>query len=302
MLDACIIGAPKCGTSSLFRWLTAHPEITGPCEEEKELFYFMDSDHPLTKTPNVHSSGIEAYKSLFPRERNMLKVEGTSHYLFQETAREALSQMSPEPLIVVVLRDPTERVWSSFQYTRNNLARLEEGVSFKQYVDWSLQGESQRVKEYVSHQGSAYVLARDLIYGRYIEFLRSWRRAVSRDRLVVLRFNDVTERSRSVCEEITSELGVNDSFYVDFEFGSKNTTYEAASQSLHTLARRVGRAMPDGAVKKTMKWAYMSVATHDGSPQRMSEDRRALDKLRDYYRPYNKQLGKEFSLDVSRWL
>jgi hypothetical protein len=36
-----VVGAPRCGTTSLWSWLKAHPEIFMPAE--KELFFF-DSD------------------------------------------------------------------------------------------------------------------------------------------------------------------------------------------------------------------------------------------------------------------
>src|SRR5215212_3535508 len=35
-----IAGVPKAGTSTLFRWLTDHPEVSGP--SEKETCYFVD--------------------------------------------------------------------------------------------------------------------------------------------------------------------------------------------------------------------------------------------------------------------
>jgi hypothetical protein len=274
----------------------------GPCDGEKELFYFMDPGHPLTKTPNYHSSGMEAYKSLFPSEGSPLKIEGTTHYLFQRTAREALSDMSSDPLIVVVLRDPAERVWSSFRYTQNNLARIDNGLSFHKYLDWSLNGERNRVKKHISQHGSAYVLARDVKYGKYIRYLRGWRQAVGPGRLMVLRFTDVVGDSRFVSKRLASELGVDTAFYDDFEFRAKNTTYNAVWRPLHALARQIGQRIPDGVVKQQVKQAYLSLATRQGSSKRTPEDRRALDKLRDYYRPYNKQLAAEFDLDVSHWM
>ena len=134
MLDPCIIGAPKCGTSSLFRWITAHPQISRP-ENGKELFFFMDPGHPLIKEPNVHTASADAYDSLFPGISSTCRLESTTHYLYQDTARELLAQMEGQPLIVVVLRDPVQCVWSSFQYTRNNLARMDPSLSFFQYVE-----------------------------------------------------------------------------------------------------------------------------------------------------------------------
>ncbi len=299
MLDACIIGAPKCGTSSLFRWLTAHPRVSGP-EEQKELFFFMDAGHPLAKEPNVHTATLAAYETLFPSDAK-LRVEGTTHYLYQKTARRHLSQMDNRPLIIAVVRDPARRVWSSFQYTRNNLARMDPSLSFDQYVEWALQKELEKIADHISHPGSAYVLARDVKYGCYVNFLRRWRDAVGQDRLFVVSFNSVVSGSGNLCRKIASLLEVDESLYRDFDFGAKNTTYETVSQSVQTWARRIGRWIPRNRFREWVKKVYMEAATTEDLSSHTKEQKRALQQLRDYYASYNEQLKEEFGIDVSSW-
>src|SRR5688572_5812110 len=40
--NVIIAGAPKCGTSSLFRWLTDHPQVGG--STMKETYFFIDPE------------------------------------------------------------------------------------------------------------------------------------------------------------------------------------------------------------------------------------------------------------------
>ncbi|MBB4091149.1 hypothetical protein GGP98_002972 [Salinibacter ruber] len=260
----------------------------------------MDASHPLAKDPNVHTSTLAAYETLFPSNEK-LRVEGTTHYLYQKTARRHLSQMDSRPLIIAVVRDPARRVWSSFQYTRNNLARMDPSLSFDQYVEWALQDELEKIADHISHPGSAYVLARDVKYGCYVNFLRRWRDAVGQGRMFVVSFDSVVSDSRNLCRHIASLLEVDESLYRDFDFRAKNTTYETVSQSVQTWARRIGRWMPRNPFREWLKKVYIQVATREDSSPHTEEHRRALQKLRDHYSPYNEQLSDEFDIEVSSW-
>lgn len=301
MLDLCITGAPKCGTSSLFRWLTAHPQISGP-ENGKELFFFMDPGHPLTKEPNAHTASPDAYDSLFPDILSTCRLEATTHYLYQDTAREHLANMESQPLIVVVLRDPVQRVWSSFQYTRNNLARMDPSLSFSQYVDWVLQGDGDRVADYVDHAGSAYVLARDIEYSAYVKHLRPWREAVGDERLAIVTFDALTETPQDTCRRLAGQLDVDEDFYDGFDFRSRNATHRPVLRPLQSMVCTVNRHVPDGPLVRMAKRAYKRFATRPTSADRSDENERALERLRVYYQPYNEQLADQFDLSVTEWM
>jgi len=298
MLDACIIGAPKCGTSSLFRWLVAHPEIIGPCGQ-KELFFFMDEGHPLTNEPNIHTSILDTYRSLFPDSESASVLEATTHYLFQDAAQRYLAAMDTEPLIIALLRDPAERVWSSFQYTRNNQARIDPELSFAKYVDWSLSGKAHRIRPFIN--GSTYVLERDVAYSEYIRYLIPWRQVVGDERLFVLQFEELVSSPQSVCQDIATAVGVDPEVYGTFDFSARNATYRIRSQALHAVARIIGEWLPDGGVKRLVKEGYMAMATDEDGCDRTEADKQAIKRLREYFEPYNQHLATEFCLDLSAW-
>lgn len=261
----------------------------------------MDADHPLIGEPNVHTTSLETYRDLFPADPGACLIEGTTHYLFQETARKHLGQMESKPLILAVLRDPVERVWSSFQYTRNNLARMDSTLSFGQYVNWILCGKGERVADYVNDVRSAYVLARDLEYSVYVKHLLPWRKAVGAERLTVVTFQALTSDSKTICRRLALQLRVDEGFYDDWNFEQRNATYRPALRYLQALARTVNQKIPDGPVKQIAKQIYKKVATIPGAPDRTEEDEHALERLREYYTPYNRRLANEFDVDVAEW-
>src|SRR5689334_10681741 len=78
-----IAGAPKCGTSSLYRWLADHPQAFGSAP--KETFYLMDEGHPLLrKGSNFHTRGLAGYAEFFDGRNEEARVifEATTHYLY----------------------------------------------------------------------------------------------------------------------------------------------------------------------------------------------------------------------------
>ena len=62
--NSIIAGAPKCGTTSLFYYLSSHPEV---CSSNiKETRYLLDKDDALfNKKRNYYIDGIEGYKHYF---------------------------------------------------------------------------------------------------------------------------------------------------------------------------------------------------------------------------------------------
>ena len=146
---------------------------------------------------------------------------------------------------------------------------------------------------YVDHTGSAYVLARDIEYGAYVKHLRPWRETMGDERLVIVTFDALTETPQDTCRRIAEQLGVDEDFYDGCEFA----TYRPVLRPLQSMARTVGRHVPDGPLVRMAKRAYKRLATRPTTADRSEEDERALERLRMSYKPHNEKL--EDKLDVS---
>jgi hypothetical protein len=106
--DFLVIGAMKCGTSTLAAQLAAQPGIfmTTP----KEPNFFSDD--------NVFARGLDWYESLFDTAApSDLKGEASTHYTKLPTYPETLARMQavlPAPRLVYVVRDPIDRAVSHY--------------------------------------------------------------------------------------------------------------------------------------------------------------------------------------------
>jgi hypothetical protein len=101
-----IIGAGKCGTTSLHYYLNLHPQIS--MSRQKELDFFI-------REGNWHK-GIQWYKAQFTAQADVCG-EASPKYTFYPLFNGAPQRMHtvvPEAKLVYVLRDPMERIISHY--------------------------------------------------------------------------------------------------------------------------------------------------------------------------------------------
>lgn len=117
-----VVGAPKAGTTSLARWLAAHPDVF--FSTPKEPFYWA-SDYPGLRKHYGFDS-LEAYRRLFSSAAAQSArhvAEGSTNYLYSSTAVPEILDAEPSAKLIVMLRDPTDLLVS---YHRTQLIALNE--------------------------------------------------------------------------------------------------------------------------------------------------------------------------------
>jgi hypothetical protein len=110
-----LIGAMKCGTSSLHRYLGLHPEIA--MSGAKELNFFLPADAesagPLLGERSSAGRGIDWYARQFDAGAPV-RGEGSVAYTFPwfEGVAEAAAAALDDARLIYVVRDPLERMLS----------------------------------------------------------------------------------------------------------------------------------------------------------------------------------------------
>ena len=105
--EAMIIGAPKCGTTSLIGCLSGHPAVWA--HPRKELHFF----------DNHWSWGSSWYACQFPVFRQgsgIVRMEATPNYLQLPECPERVKQTAPNCRLIILLRDPVQRALSWFHH------------------------------------------------------------------------------------------------------------------------------------------------------------------------------------------
>ena len=125
-----IVGAPKCGTTTLYSWLKNHPDIFMP--QEKEPHYF--AQHLSDRYCRVRDE--DSYLNLFSNKKeNQICGEASVLYGFSTDSIKSILEFNPAAKIIFMARHPVDMIVS---YHGQLLVNLEEDVkSFDQA--WSLQ-------------------------------------------------------------------------------------------------------------------------------------------------------------------
>lgn len=110
-----VVGAMRSGTSSLFKYLAAHPDVRRSARKETDYF-----------SSPAWEFGLDWYLAHFPlRRRGGVAFEACPQYLLHPLAAERAATVVPDARIVVSLRDPAARLLSHHRFmTRIGLERL----------------------------------------------------------------------------------------------------------------------------------------------------------------------------------
>lgn len=100
------VGAARCGTSAMYEYLRAHPEIYIP--DRKELYYFSRDLHFVHPRPS-----LDEYLAQFAKARDEKRLGDASPLaLYSKTAAQEIKEFSPDARIIIMLRNPVEEMYS----------------------------------------------------------------------------------------------------------------------------------------------------------------------------------------------
>jgi hypothetical protein len=295
-----IAGPPKCGTSSLFNWLIAHPEVSGtPC---KETFYFIDIDSPLLKSEaNYNLHGLERYSSFFPDESSQGKilVEATPHYIYQKTALDFFAACKPQPHVIFILRKPSKRIFSAFSFVQHNLARLDKNISFEQVTEILLEGKIEQIKDWGYSEDSFFWrwLQNQLSNNRYYDFLIRWADRFSQDKMIILLFEEMVAAPQNTLRYLANKLDIKPDFYNRFYFEKRTQTVAIKNRLIHQNLIKLAPCLATSQIRGIFKSLYFKLNTIPPT----GADPNSLKRLDQYFTPYNRQLAEAFNLNLDCW-
>src|SRR4051812_14286994 len=110
-----IIGAQKCGTTSLHKYLHCHPEVE--MSKPKELDFFAEKS-----TKSTWFKGSEWYKSCFPQSDAKIYGESSPSYTGYPIFKNVPARMHgliPDAKLIYLVRDPIQRVVSAYIQQRS---------------------------------------------------------------------------------------------------------------------------------------------------------------------------------------
>src|SRR5215212_3141968 len=254
-----VVGAPRSGTTSLWRWLGEHPEIFMSAVKEPRFFGGNRSLRSVTDR--------ESYLRLFAGARGQkLRGEATPSYLWRKRVPEAIRRVSPRANIVISLREPVD--WTHSAYLRN----VDDGIEHRTFLEAVSDDLANRR---AAPDRSPYV--RPALYARSVErYMQSFG-----DRVTVLFFEDLAADPRGTMRRLYGALGVDPGFADSFDPKPQNQYALPRNAAVRRLlaGRRLARALIPPALRQGLFNAMMTPAP------KPEPDPESVRLLREVYEP-----------------
>jgi len=172
-----IVGAARCGTTSLYEYLKQTPGVYMSPVKEPRFFSSMDLVNPTS--PSIRDK--KKYLALFKKVNNEIAIgEASTNYLRDPQSPKLIHDKVPKARIIVMLRDPVERSFSSYLFRK---ARGWETLPFRDATKKALNSQdydsrrivdaslySQKVKRYLDTFGKN--LVKIIIFEEFVKDVR----------------------------------------------------------------------------------------------------------------------------------
>jgi Sulfotransferase domain len=234
--DFTIVGAPKCGTTSMYDYLRPHPQVFLP--EAKEI-HFYGQDLRWTR-PRVSEAQWHNWYQDAPQHGRVGEV--AVWYLLSRTAARELHAANPDMRIVAMLREPVEMMHSLHSQL---LFSGDEDISdFATALDAEADRRAGRRLPSTHHQG-LYAPPADCVFYRqvvdYATQLRRYYEVFPRSQVHVVLFDELRRDTPGTYRRLLEFLDVDPDFSPDFEVRNPNKVARSPRTQRLIQAARYGR-------------------------------------------------------------
>jgi hypothetical protein len=219
-----IVGAPKCGTTALYEYLKAHPQVFMPDVKEPHHFSTDFSSPRLDLYKNR-----DDYLALFAGGAGKARVgEGSIWYLYSQRAAQAIKEFEPAARIIIMLRSPIDVMYSlyyQFLYTGNeDLPTFEQALAAE-----ADRKQGRRIPSTLAVAMCEALYYRDVV--RYAEQVERYFDVFGRDAVQVIIYDDFKANTAAVYRATLEHLEIDPDFSV--EFGMVNVSKRVRNLTLH---------------------------------------------------------------------
>ncbi|MEH7385241.1 sulfotransferase domain-containing protein [Bacillus sp. JJ1521] len=196
-----IIGAMKCGTSSLYRNLVNHPQVISASKKEVHFF------------DKKFDRGLDWYLNHFPlllentneNRQDLITGEASPKYLVHPDAPKRAYETLPNAKLIVLLRNPVDRAYSHYHHmarNRNELLSFEEAIMKEA---GQLNQQMEKVLDNYKTIPTSY-----LTRGIYANQLERWMQYFPREQFLILKSEDFFKDTQSTFKQVTDFLGISE--------------------------------------------------------------------------------------------
>jgi len=288
-----IVGAAKCGTTSLHNYLKQHPDIF--MTEHKEPHFLINSEIGKDR---IHKAitVLEDYEDMFKTD-SIYKYKGESSVMYlafpEFSIKNIKKYLSPDVKIIIMLRNPVERAFAG--YLHNLRYNPSENLSFEEAFENS---EARYYKEEDITPDTRY-----LHVGNYYSQVESFI-SMFNDNVLVIMYDDYVNDIDLCLANVFDFLDI-DKISVDTSKRHMVGGWVFKRKFLRNLLipknnfkSLIKSFLPNKKIRKAIKQKIMNISTVENPS--ISVDMHK--KLTEYYRKDIDNLSKLLNKELNCWI
>lgn len=283
---AIIAGTNKAGTTSLFRYLSDHPDV---CPSKVKETNYFDSARVDSEKDNI--AGYWRYFDSCVNGRSVC-LEASPKYmaLGKDVALRIQGALSDVKLIFI-LREPVSRILSYF--FRNKQTRFHARMSQLDLEEFVvLVEEASQMSRLPGEKGPGQNAYLQFEKGCYVNYLDEFYSVFNKDDICVLFFDDLVSNPHGCVVEVSQFLGIGSKFYDDYVFQVENKTLKYRFSGIQHIGSRINMLLEPllnqyPSIRRLLR--SMLTVKADGAPD---VDPLLRKRLFNLYRPHNMVLAE----------
>lgn len=294
-----IVGAPKCGTTSMHNYLGQHPEIF--MSDPKELHYFSpDVDYFPQKI-----KGLSNYLQFFDSAGDAKYIgESSPEYLYSEVAAQQIKEFCSDAKIIIMLRNPPDMLYSL--HGDLLLWKDEEILDFSEALAAQEERKQGRKIPKSSKSGKEIKFLLYFDWVKYSTQVRRYFKMFGKENVHIILFNEFVKDTASIYCQTLEFLGVEPDFPVEKKV--KNPSKPLPNIAVRSFFRKypnLVEKLESSSYADLVKFLFYDIGKF-GQPQRPKKiDPELRLKLMKHFQPEIEELASLLNWDEQRlqlWL
>lgn len=288
--DFFIVGAPKCGTTSMYEYLRVHPQIFMP--RIKEPHYF-GSDLDIRQEPRSR----EEYLSFFADAGAFQRAgESSVLYLSSKLAAKEIHEFNPQARIIMMLREPVSAMIS--WHGQLVAMTIEDIFDFEQAI--AAQADRKQGKRLPQSPRLRSGLQYTTVFS-YADQIERYLNVFPREQVHIIVLDDLKSDAPGTYKRVLEFLDVDASFQPDFAVHNEKRWLRVPTLTKFLRNNRGARLAARSVPKSLRKWTAGALSRIMPSPDRPPIRPEFLAELRAACQPDIDRVSALLNRDLSHW-
>jgi len=296
-----IVGAAKCGTTSLYYYLSQHPEVFNcPVKEPNHFItqFQIDSLYGnLKQYKKLWSSylGLSKYLALYSNAKSFrITCDASVNYLrYAKEIAGKIKEFNDEAKILIILRNPVDRLFSHYHHSVRDgsiTETLENLLTFEE--------------EYCKMENNTWYSYKK--YGLYYDNVKHYLDTFGQDKALILFNEDLESNPQKVLSNVCDFLMIDASFVPKIDFTKQNAAYLPKNPKIsHLLSKYSQYSMLWSGLKKIFPIQLLRRLKTIINPsipyQETLTNKKTIQQLKAYYKEDITKLETLVNRDLSAW-